>query len=137
MAKDTHLLQMSVHVLGQLAEEHAEQGGEQRTGEVESLGAKVISVVEFATLERGQEQAVHHVAEEERLFRVLPGRHRDVRQHLLLQDLLRVVDTAVARECGDRTSSSDEIECDLSGGEAEPERGERGGFGECSAPAAS
>ena len=111
--EEAHLLEVPVHVLGQLAEEHAEQGGEERAGEVEPLGAKVVAVVELAALERGEEEAVHHVAEEEGLLGVLPGRHRHVREHLLLEDLLGVVDAAVARQGRDGAAAADEVESDL------------------------
>ena len=60
-----HLLEIAIDVLGELAEEHPEERAEERAGEVETLAAKVIAVVDLAALEDGEEQAVDHVAEEE------------------------------------------------------------------------
>jgi hypothetical protein len=56
-----------------------------------------------------------HVAEEVGLLGVLSLRHRDVRKHLLLKDLLGVVDASLAGEGGDGSTTADEVESDLRG----------------------
>jgi hypothetical protein len=62
--RQAHLLQVPVDVLRELLEEHAEEAGEERAGEVEALLAEVIAVVELAPLERGEQEPVDHVAKE-------------------------------------------------------------------------
>ena len=48
-----NLLQIPVHILGELAEEHTEQVSEQRTGQVKTLLSEVITIVEVAALQCG------------------------------------------------------------------------------------
>jgi hypothetical protein len=108
-----HLLKMTVNVLGQLAEEHPEERSEERTRQIESLGSKVISVVEIPPLQRREQETMDHVPEEVGLLSVLALRHRDVGKHLLLEDLLGVVDSALLRQSRDRSSTTDEVESDL------------------------
>lgn len=105
---------MAVDVLGEFSEEHTEEGGKEGTCEVEPLGAKVISVVELSSFEDGEEESVDHIAEEVRLLGVLTLGHRDMREHLLLEDLLGVVDSTVTSKGGDGTATADEVERDLS-----------------------
>lgn len=73
----------------------------------------MISVIQFSPIQRSQQKSVDHVAEEVGLLRVLTLRHRDVRQHLLLQNLLRVIDSSFSRQCRDRSSTTNEIKSDL------------------------
>lgn len=108
-------MEMTVNVLGQLAEEHPEEGSEERTCEVKSLGTKVISVVEIPPLQRREQETMDHVSEEVGLLGVLPLRHRDVGKHLLLQDLLGVVDSTLLGQSRDRSSTTDKVESDLCG----------------------
>lgn len=108
-----HLLKVPVDVLRQLSEQHPEQGGQQRSRQIQPLCSKVIAIVEFSTSEGGEEQSVYHVTEEESLLRVLTLRHRHVRKHLFLKNFGGVVDSAVSRERSDGTTSSDKIESNL------------------------
>jgi hypothetical protein len=104
---------MAVQITRQLAEQHPEQVREQWAREVEPLLAKVVAVVELAALERGEQEPVDHVPEEVRLLRLGALGHRDMREHLLLQDLLRVPQPPLAREPRCHASVADEVERDL------------------------
>lgn len=104
---------MPVDVLGQLAEEHAEERREQGSGEIQTLRSKVISVVQLPPLQRREQEPVDHVPEEVGLLRVLSLRHRHMREHLLLKDLLRVVDAPFASESCDRSPATDKVESNL------------------------
>lgn len=108
---------MSVDIFCQFTEQHAEQRCQQRTGEIESLGAKVVSVVELSSVQCREQQSMNHVAEEVCLLRVLTLCHRDMRQHLFLQDLLGVIDTSLTGERSDSTTPTDEVKRNLSASE--------------------
>ena len=73
----------------------------------------MISIVQFSPLQRSEQQSMYHVSEEIGLFRVLSLGHRDVRQHLLLQYFLSVVDSLFSREGSDRSTTSDKVQRDL------------------------
>ncbi len=60
-------LNEGLDVLGQLAEQLAEEGGQQGAAQVEPLVGVVVPVVLRAPPQRAQQQPVHHVAQEERL----------------------------------------------------------------------
>jgi hypothetical protein len=79
---------MPVDILRQLAEQHPEQGAQQWSSQVQPLSPIVISVVELPPFQSSEEQAMHHVPEEVGLLVLLVFAHRDVRKHLLLQNLL-------------------------------------------------
>jgi hypothetical protein len=104
---------MAVQITRQLAEQHPEQVREQRAREVEPLLAEVVAVVELPALERGEQEPVDHVPEEVRLLRFGALGHRDVREHLLLQDLLRVPQPPLARKPCGYTTVANEVEGDL------------------------
>lgn len=73
----------------------------------------MISVVEFASFEGGEEESVDHVAKKVGFLRLEALVRRDVGKHLLLQDLVGVTETTVFGEVRGGSSSSDEVEGDL------------------------
>ena len=86
----TYLLQIAVHIPGQLPEQHTEQIREERSRQIQPLLSKVITVVQISSFKRGEEKTMNHVSEEVRLFRLGTLRHGDMRQHLFLEDLLSI-----------------------------------------------
>jgi hypothetical protein len=104
---------MPINILRQLPKQHPKQRRQQRTRQIQPLRPKVIPIVQLPPLKRSEEKTVNHVPEEEGLFGVLTRGHRDVGEHLFLEDLLGVVDASFAGEGGDGTATTDEVECDL------------------------
>ena len=47
-----NLLQIPVHILGELAEEHTEQRGKQRTGQIEPFPTEMVTIVELSPFQR-------------------------------------------------------------------------------------
>lgn len=88
MGLDT-LLQVAVDVASELLEQDTEQTGEQGTSQVETLLAKVVTVVELATTKSSRTQAVDHVTQEVGLLGLEALGNRDVREHLLLENVKR------------------------------------------------
>ena len=79
LGEDTCLLKVSVHVLGELTEEHSEQIGKERSCEVQTLFAEVVTIIEVPPFESSKEQTMNHVAEEVRLLRLRAFGHGNVR----------------------------------------------------------
>ena len=88
-----HLLEVAIHVFCEFAEQHAEQVGEKWACEVKALFTEVITVVEVSPFQSSEQETMDHVAEKVRLLGLRSLGHRDVRQHLLLKNLLRVAET--------------------------------------------
>ena len=72
-----------------------EQTADHRTCQIHSLVADVVSVLLLVAIQRAVQQLVHHVAQVERLLAVAVGTevHVDVRQHDLLQETTRKLDS--------------------------------------------
>ena len=86
----TNLLKVTVHVLGELAEQHAEQVREKGTREVKALFTEVVTVIEVSAFQSSEQETMDHVAKEVRLLGLGTLGHGDVRQHLLLKNFLSV-----------------------------------------------
>ncbi len=83
-------------VLCHAPDDSAEQLGQQRARKIKSLLAEVITVVGIPAAEGALKQLVHHVAQEEGLSRLTALGLRNVRQHLLLEQVLGGPDTVHA-----------------------------------------
>jgi len=118
----THLLQVPKHILRQLLEQHPKQSSQQRTREIQPLLPEMISIVEFSTFQSGEEESMDHVTEEVGFLGFEPFVGRDVRKHLLLEDLVGVPKSTILGEVGSGSSSSDEVEGDLGGEGREKKR---------------
>ena len=72
-----------------------EQTADHRTCQIHSLVADVVSVLLLVAIQRAVQQLVHHIAQVERLLAVAVGAevHVDVRQHDLLQETTRKLDS--------------------------------------------
>jgi CRP-like cAMP-binding protein len=111
--RDTDLLQVTVHILRQLAEEHAEEVRQQRPSQVQALLSEMVSVVQLAAFKSSKQEAVNHVPKEVCLLRLGTLSHRNVREHLLLQNLLRVSQPTFAGETSGDATVANEVERDL------------------------
>lgn len=106
---------MSVDVLRQFSEQHSEKGSEKGSSEIKSFRSKVISIVEFSSLQSGEQQSMNHVTKEVGLLGVLTLGHRDVGKHLFLEDFLGVVDSSISSQGWYRSSTTDKVQSDLEG----------------------
>ena len=86
----TYLLQVAVHILRHLPEKHTEEASEQRACQVKTLLPEVVTVIQLSALKGGKQKSVDHITEEVRLLGLGAFGHGDVRQHLLLQNLLSI-----------------------------------------------
>ena len=107
------LLGVHPHLLHEVSEEAAEEEGEEGTGQVKSLVAVVIPVVQLPSAQRGEEQPVHHVPQEVGLPRLAELGDTDVGQHLLLQNFLGVLDPLLLGDSGPGAPGTDEIQGDV------------------------
>mmetsp|Transcript_29662 Transcript_29662/g.73493 ORF Transcript_29662/g.73493 Transcript_29662/m.73493 type:complete len:317 (-) Transcript_29662:989-1939(-) len=98
------------HILGQLPEQLAEQHADERARHVHPLVSKVIAVVLAPPPHGAQQQAVHDVPQVIRLFGLAVLVHSHVRQQLLLQDLLCVLDALVPRHTHRAAALPNEIQ---------------------------
>ncbi len=112
MLLDT-LLQVTIDIASDFAEEHAEQVGHKRTTKVDTLLAEVITVIDLTTVKGSQQETVDHVTEEVGLLGVGALRGGNVRQHLLLENLLCVDGTLRTRETGGGTTTTDEVKSNV------------------------
>lgn len=103
------ILAYCTDLLKQVLEQCPEEERQKRSGKVETLVADVITVVQLATSERRQQQAVHHVAHEVGLLGLTVVRDADMRQHLLLEDLASVLDALFLRHTGLSATRADEV----------------------------
>ncbi len=103
-------LRIRSHLLDQRFEEAAEEKREQRAGQVQALVAQVVAIVELATPERGHQQPVHHVAQKVSLLRLAKVADTHMGQHLLLQDVLGVLDTLLLGHTGPRATCANETQ---------------------------
>mmetsp|Transcript_826 Transcript_826/g.2138 ORF Transcript_826/g.2138 Transcript_826/m.2138 type:complete len:456 (+) Transcript_826:1489-2856(+) len=103
-------LQIRPHVLREASEQQAEQVGEKRATKVEALVAVVISVILAAAIQVAEQKAVHHVAEEVALLRLVVLANAHVREHLLLQYLLGVLYALLSRHAGQSAALSNVVQ---------------------------
>lgn len=103
---------MTVDIPRQLPEQHSEERSQKRARQVKPLSTKVISIVQFAPLQSSKQEPVDHVAKEVGLLVEVVGHHGDVRQHLLLEDLLSVAQPPIPLEAGGGAAPADEVERD-------------------------
>ena len=97
-------------VLGHLAEELAEEHGDEGTGEVHPFVAEVIAVVLLLATERAQQQPVHDVTQKVRLLRLAVLVDADVGEELLLENLLGVLDALRPGHPHRATTLADEVQ---------------------------
>ena len=65
-----YLLQVAVHILRHLPEEHAEEARKQRTCQIETLLPEVVTVIQLSALKGSKQKSVDHVTEEVGLLRL-------------------------------------------------------------------
>ena len=102
-------------ILGQLAEQLAEQHGNQRPREIHALVPEVIAIVLVASPQRAQQQPVHDVSQVVRLLRLAIFINPDVREELLLQNLPGVLDALISGHPHGAATLADEIQRHLLG----------------------
>mmetsp|Transcript_7249 Transcript_7249/g.11396 ORF Transcript_7249/g.11396 Transcript_7249/m.11396 type:complete len:237 (+) Transcript_7249:2582-3292(+) len=90
-------LAVQAHVLAQLPKQLPEQHADEGPREVHALVAEMVAIVLVAAAQRAQQQPVHNISHVVRFFRLAILIHAHVRQELLLQDLLGVLDALLAR----------------------------------------
>ena len=55
LAGEANLLQVSVNILGELPEEHAEEVGQQRSSKIQSLLSEMVTIIEVSPLHSSEE----------------------------------------------------------------------------------
>ena len=85
--------EVDTHIAHELSELEAEDLGHQRTRQIKTLLAKVISVVFVASAQHDLTHTVDHVTEEESLSGLTTLSLRDMGQEFLLQDIASITNT--------------------------------------------
>ena len=62
---------MATDILHHFLEQHPEETGQQRARQIQPFLAEMISIVQFTTLQGTQTELMHHVAQKERLLRIV------------------------------------------------------------------
>ena len=104
-------LQMRQHVLGDFAEERAENPSQQQTGQVEPLLAEVVAVDLVGGAKTTHEQLVHSVAKKDALLGLAVLLRAHVQEDLLLKNDGGVANAVVARDVSGAAESPNKVFC--------------------------